>query len=89
MPSGGGFIAGYSGQIAVDPAHQIIVAQQLTTNPADFAALIPLVDQDRASLGSKSREVSGDTGFASETNLPAMAERRITPYLSPGCIRHD
>ncbi|MCA3435209.1 MAG: IS1182 family transposase, partial [Roseomonas sp.] len=61
MPSGGGFIAGYNGQIAVDAAHQIIVAEQLSTNPADFAALIPLVDQAHANLGRKLREVSGDT----------------------------
>ena len=88
MPSGGGFIAGYNGQIAVDAAHQIIVAQRLVTNPADYAGLIPLVDQSRANLGSKLREVSGDTGFATEANLIAMAERGIAAYLSPGRIRH-
>ena len=91
MPSQGGFIAGYNGQIAVDAAHQIIVAQQLGTNPADFAALIPLVDQARANLGRKLRklrEVSGDTGFATEANLEAMADRQVAAYLSPGRIRH-
>ena len=88
MPSGGGFIAGYNGQIAVDAAHQIILAQRLATNPADFAGLIPLVDQARANLGCKPREVSGDTGFATEANLQAMAERRVRVYLSPGRIRH-
>ncbi len=88
MPSQGGFIAGYNGQIAVDAAHQIIVAQQLGTNPADFAALIPLVDQARKNLGRTLREVSGDTGFATEANLEAMAERRVRAYLSPGRIRH-
>ena len=88
MPSQGGFIAGYNGQIAVDAAQQIIVAQQLGTNPADFAALVPLVDQARANLGRRLREVSGDTGFATEANLEAMAERRVRAYLSPGRIRH-
>ena len=88
MPSQGGFIAGYNGQIAVDAAHQIIIAQRLGTNPADFAALVPLVDQARANLGRKLREVSGDTGFATEANLEAMAERRVRAYLSPGRIRH-
>ncbi len=88
MPSGGGFIAGYNGQIAVDAAQQIIIAQRLVTNPADFAGLVPLVDQAQANLGRKPREVSGDTGFATEANLEAMAERRIRPYLSPGRIRH-
>jgi transposase len=88
MPSQGGFIAGYNGQIAVDAAHQIIVAQRLGTNPADFAGLVPLVDQAHANLGRKPREVSGDTGFATEANLDAMAERRVRAYLSPGRIRH-
>ena len=88
MPSQGGFIAGYNGQIAVDAAHQIIVAQRLGTNPADFAALVPLVDQARANLGRKLREVSGDTGFATEANLEAMDDRRVRAYLSPGRIRH-
>jgi len=88
MPSGGGFIAGYNGQIAVDAAHQIIIAEQLSANPADFAALVPLVDQAQANLGRKLREVSGDTGFATEANLAAMAERGIRAYLTPGRIRH-
>lgn len=88
MPSGGGFIAGYNGQIAVDAAHQIIVAQRLATNPADYAGLLPLVDQARANLGRKLREVSGDSGFATEANLAGLAERRVRPYLSPGRIRH-
>lgn len=88
MPSGGGFIAGYNGQIAVDAAHQIIVAQRLATNPADYAALLPLVDQARANLGRKLREVSGDSGFATEANLAGLAARGVRPYLSPGRIRH-
>jgi len=78
----------YNGQIAVDAAHQIIIAEQLSTNPADFAALIPLVDQAHANLGRKLREVSGDTGFAAAANLAAMAERGIRAYLTPGRIRH-
>ena len=88
MPSGGGFIAGYNGQIAVDAAHQVIIAQALCTNPTDYAALLPLVDQARAHLGRRMREVSGDSGFATEANLAGLAERRISAYLSPGRIRH-
>jgi transposase len=88
MPSGGGFIAGYNGQIAVDAAHQVIVAQRLATTPADFAALVPLVEQIQSHLGRKPREVSADTGFATEANLAAMAERRVGAYLCPGRLRH-
>jgi len=88
MPSGGSFIAAYNGQIAVDAAHQVIVAQRLATNPADFDALIPLVDQVKSHLGRKPREVSGDSGFATEANLAALAARRVKPYLSPGRMHH-
>ena len=88
QPTKGGFIAGYNGQIAVDAAHQIIVAQKLATNPADFGALIPLVDQAKANLGRKLKEVSGDTGFASEANLTAMAERKVRAYLTPARKKH-
>jgi len=84
QPTRDGFIAGYNGQIAVDQAHQIIVAQRLGANPADYAALLPLVDQARANLGRKLKEVSGDSGFATEANIAGMIERRIAAYLPPG-----
>jgi len=88
QPSKDGFIAGYNGQIAVDAAHQIIVAQRLATNPADFGALVPLVDQAKANLGRKLGVVSGDSGFSTEANIEAMAERRINAYLPPGRSKH-
>ena len=88
MPSGGGFIAGYNGQIAVDAEHQIITAQRVSTNPADFDALQPLVDGTIDALGKAPAEVSGDTGFASEANLHAMDARGVRPYLCPGRLRH-
>ena len=89
QPTRDGFIAGFNGQIAVDADHQIIVAQQLSTNPADFAALVPLVDKIKANLGRKPREVSGDTGFATEANIAAMNARKVNAYLPPGRARHD
>ena len=88
QPTRAGFIAGYNAQIAVDGAHQIIISQQLATNPADYAALIPLMDQAKTNLGRKLREVSGDSGFASEANIQAMVERKIEAYLTPGRSKH-
>lgn len=84
LPTRDGFIAGYNGQIAVDAAHQVIVAHRLQTSPADYGALLPLVDQAKANLGRKPREVSGDCGFATEANIAGMIERRIAAYLPPG-----
>jgi hypothetical protein len=81
MPSQGGFIAGYNAQIArgwraaghycSSPQHQ----------PADFSALVPLIDQTRTNLGRMPREVSG---FANEANIAAVQDRRINPSSLPG-----
>jgi transposase len=88
LPSRDGFIQGYNGQIAVDAAHQVILAHRLVTTAADYQALVPLLDAAHASLGAKPREVSGDAGFATEENLAAMVTRRIKAYLPPGRGRH-
>ena len=88
QPTRDGYVAGFNGQIAVDAAHQIIVAQRLATNPADYGALVPLVDQAKANLGRKLKEISGDTGFASEANIAEMAKRKINAYLTPGRSKH-
>ena len=88
QPTRDGFIAGFNGQIAVDAEHQIILAHRLATNPADFAALVPLIDQAQRHLGRKLREVSGDTGFATEANIAAMNARGVKAYLPPGRGRH-
>jgi transposase len=88
LPTRDGFLQGYNGQIAVDAAHQVIVAHRLVTNAADYRALVPLLDSLQAHLGRKPREVSGDAGFATEGNLAALKERRIKGYLPPGRARH-
>lgn len=88
LPTRDGFVQGYNGQIAVDAAHQIIVAHRLVTNSADNRALVPLIDDIRVHLGRKPREVSGDAGFANEVNLAALKERGIAGYLAPGRARH-
>jgi transposase len=83
-----GFIQGYNGQLAVDAARQIIVAQRLTTNGSDQAGLVALVDAARAALGRKPREVSADAGFCREDNLAALDARGIRGYLAPGRAAH-
>jgi hypothetical protein len=82
LPTREGFIAGYNGQLAVDAANQIIVSHRLVTNSADVDGLIPLIDTARAALGRKPTEISADNGFASEGNLEALADRRISGYVA-------
>lgn len=88
QPGRDGMIQGYNAQIAVDGAHQIIVAQRLQTNPADRGALAPLVAAIPPALGAKPREVSADAGYCDEDNLRFLAERRIAAYLAPGRAHH-
>ena len=83
-----GFVQGYNGQLAVDSAHQIIVAQRLTTNGSDQDGLVPLLEATTAVLGRKPRELSADAGFCREPNLEALAARGIRGYLAPGRGRH-
>jgi hypothetical protein len=59
----GAVIAGYNAQIAVDGAHQIIVAQGLQTSPTDARALVPLIKGIRAVLRPNPKEVSADAGY--------------------------
>ncbi|HYZ25321.1 MAG TPA: IS1182 family transposase, partial [Geminicoccaceae bacterium] len=83
-----GFVQGSNGQLAVDAAHQIIVAQRLTTNGSDQAGLAPLLDATTAALGRKPREVSADAGFGRERNLEGLTARGIRGYLAPGRASH-
>jgi transposase len=88
QPVKGGVIQGYNAQVAVDGAHQIIVAQRLATNPADYPALVPLVAAIRRNCKRNPKEVSADAGFCNEANLAHLARRRIKAYLAPGRARH-
>jgi transposase len=83
-----GFVQGYNAQIAVDSHRQVITAQRLTTNGADYAALAPLIDDTVRHLGAKPREASADAGFCNEENLEALEKRAIAGYLMPGRARH-
>src|SRR5258708_16475643 len=83
QPTRDGYITGFNGQIAVDAAHQIILAQRLATNPADYGALIPLVDQANANLGRKLKRVSGDTPFATPANITDLPKRTMRAHLTP------
>ena len=81
LPTRDGFVQGYNGQIAVDAAHQVIVAHRLVTTSADYRALVPLVDSIHAHLGRKPRErLSAD--YALEYGTATLEVH--TDSISPG-----
>ena len=88
QPTRDGVIQGYNAQIAVDGAHQIIVAQRVQTNAADRGALIPLIKAIRRDLRANPAELSADAAYCDEANLAFLARRRIAAYLAPGRARH-
>jgi transposase len=84
-----GYTQAYNCQLAVDAAHQIIVAQSLSNQQNDNAQLIPMVTQIRENLGRQAREISADSGYLSEANLASINQRRIRGYIALGRKRHD
>ena len=88
LPIKGGMIQGYNSQIAVDGAHQIIIAQRVQTSPVDARGLRPLVAAVRAVFRRNPKELSADAGFCTNANLLHLARRRINAYLAPGRARH-
>ena len=83
-----GYIQGYNAQAGVDATAQIIVAQDLTPSMSDQGQLEPLVDAIEHTLGRRPKEASADTGYCSEANLAALAERGISAYIATGRAKH-
>jgi hypothetical protein len=83
-----GYIQGYNAQAAVDAKAQIIVAHGLTASMSDHGQLVGLIDGIQANLGAKPKEVSADSGYLSEANLKALADRRISAYVATGKAKH-
>jgi transposase len=88
QPTRSGVMQGYNAQIAVDGAHQIIIAQRVQTSPADGRALKPLLAAAREVLRANPAELSADAGYCSQANLAHLARRRINAYLAPGRAKH-
>jgi transposase len=83
-----GYIQGYNAQAAVDGEAQIIVAHGLTPSMSDHDQLVLLVDGITENLGRKPKEASADSGYLSEANLLALAEREVSAYLATGRAKH-
>jgi transposase len=83
-----GYIQGYNAQVAVDGAAQVIVAHGLTASMSDQGQLVELVDGIEANLGHMPKEASADSGYLSEANLEALADRGINAYLAAGRAKH-
>jgi hypothetical protein len=83
-----GYIQGYNAQAAVDAKAQIIVAHALTASMSDHGQLVGLIAGIEANLGARPQEASADSGYLSEANLQALADRDISAYVATGRAKH-
>jgi transposase len=63
METGGTFLQGYNCQAAVDDAHQIIVAADLTNQSPDNGNLVPMLEQVRRNCGRSAATATADSGY--------------------------
>ena len=63
MKGADGFIQAYNAQLAVDEAHQVIVACGVTDQPADAANLEPMLERVKANLGVAPEHATADSGY--------------------------
>jgi hypothetical protein len=77
-----GFVQGYNTQIAVEPAFQLIVGQQVTQAANDKEQLVPLVEKIEEQSGQKPQGVVADSGYCSEENLKYLNKRRIEGFVA-------
>jgi transposase len=75
-----GITTAFNAQIAVDEKNQVIVAADVTTDPADVAQLIPMVEQVESNVG-KPEIVSADAGYSSGENLNSIEVKEIDGYI--------
>ena len=76
----GGFVLGYSAEIAVSDDH-FIVAQRVTQNATDNESLVPMIDQVQQRCGAPPGAVLADSGFFSIDNLKQLEQRNIDACL--------
>jgi transposase len=78
--SGGGFVLGYTGEIAVSEDH-LIVAARVTQSAHDVHALVPMTEEVERVCGRRPQRVLADSGFYSTENLMTLEQHDIEGYV--------
>jgi len=87
-PGGKDFMQGYNAQAAVDSAHQVIVACDVTNQPSDKGQAEPMMEQVRHNTGQPPRETSADAGYFSAKAVREMTELGVEAFIPPDKVRH-
>jgi transposase len=90
MPAPGGkhFIQAYNAQAAVDSAHQVIVAAEITNKPSDRGQAETMMEVVKANTGQLPRQMSADAGYFSSEAANNLTAQGIDVYMPPDKMRH-
>jgi transposase len=90
MPAPGGthFIQAYNAQAAVDSAHQVIVAAEVTNKPSDRGQAEPMMEVVKVNTGQLPRQMSADAGYFSSDAVMNLTAQGIDVYIPPDKIGH-
>ncbi len=82
MKTRGGFIQGYNAQVAVDGAHQIVVAQDVCQDTVDTFQLEPMLKEVQAELGQLPRQAVADAGYWSPENADLEEDLGVEVFIA-------
>ena len=90
MPASWGreFLQAYNAQAAVDCAHQVIVAADVTNHPSDKSQALPMIKEIKSNTGSLPREASADAGYFSASAIGDLYALGVDPFIPPDKTRH-
>jgi transposase len=90
MPAPGGkhFIQAYNAQAAVDSAHQVIVAAEVTNKPTDRGQSEPMMEVVKENTGNLPRQLSADAGYFSSDVVNSLTTQGIDVYMPPDRMGH-
>ncbi|MGC2111665.1 MAG: IS1182 family transposase [Candidatus Korobacteraceae bacterium] len=76
----GGFVLGYTAEVAVSEDH-LILAQRVTQNATDNGSLLPMLAAVEQQCGSPPQAVVADSGYFSLDNLRELERQKIAGYI--------
>lgn len=89
MTRDGAFMQAYNGQIAVDEAHQIIVAAGMSNQGPDNEYFEPMLRRVVENCDAVPESVTGDNGYFSAANVRAAEAMGCEPFIAVGGHRRD
>ena len=89
MVRDGAFLQAYNAQIAVDDAHQIIVAAALSNQSPDTEYFVPMLNRVVDNCDAVPSCVTADSGYFSTENVRAAEHMGTEPLISVGKHRND